>query len=156
MSCLFGRTMKPRLPQKSSLCSAAFATCRARSAIADGFTYRDGRMEVLNFSGKSDEEFASDIDNRLGGTHLIEHATLYSAYIKAHHYARSESDSQGNPWEETASALRPAFSQRLEENLKPIRRAEQQISATAKLLQERAQRLGKTRRRRCSLERLAA
>lgn len=85
--------------------------------LADGFTYRDGRMEVLNFTGKSDEEFANEIDKRLGGAHNVGYGTVYSAYIEAPDYARPETDSHGNPWRQTAGALRQAFSQGLEEAL---------------------------------------
>ena len=42
----------------------------------DGFTYREGRKEVLVFPDKS-EKFATDIDKRLGGAHVVEHTPLF-------------------------------------------------------------------------------
>lgn len=90
--------------------------------LAGGFTYRDGRMEVLNFSARAEKSLPM-IDKRLDGAQVLEHASVYSAYIEAHAYARPESDSRGNLGRQTARILRPAFSQRLEENLQQIRQS---------------------------------
>jgi hypothetical protein len=86
--------------------------------LADGFTYHNDRVQILNFSGKDDAEFAAEIDQRLGGGYMVEHATVYSAYIEEKDYARPTSDREGNPWGQVSGDLRKAFSQRLEEELK--------------------------------------
>lgn len=86
--------------------------------LADGWTYHNDRMQVLNFSGTDDRSYAESIDRALGGQYSIEHAKVYSAYIEERDYVRPGSDSKGNPWGEIRGHLRQEFSQRLEENLK--------------------------------------
>jgi hypothetical protein len=56
--------------------------------LADGFTYRNGQMQILNFSGQSNEDFAKAVDARLNGAYVVGHAEVYSAYVEAKDYDR--------------------------------------------------------------------
>jgi hypothetical protein len=85
--------------------------------LADGWTYHNGRVQILNFSGQSNVDFANAINERLDGKFMVEHGYVYSAYIEEKDYARPRSDAQGNPWGQVRGPLREAFSQRLEEKL---------------------------------------
>jgi hypothetical protein len=78
-----------------------------------GWTYHNGRVQLLNFSGKSNADYAKDIDRALGGRYNVDHATLYSAYIPRESYASPRSDSRGNAWRPRADSLKQEFARSL-------------------------------------------
>lgn len=85
--------------------------------LADGWTYHNGRMQLLNFSGMDNKAFAEEVDRRLGGAYMVEHATVYSSYIEEKDYARPGGSGKAGSWGQVRSHVREAFSQRLEEEL---------------------------------------
>ena len=88
-----------------------------------GWTYTDGRVRFLNFSGKSNEEFAADIDERLGGAYEVGHGTAYSAYITENNYARPQADAGGTDWREVRGAIRDEFAAAMAEELGSVGKA---------------------------------
>lgn len=91
--------------------------------LAEGWTYRNGRLEVLNFTGKADADLARDIDERLGNAYNVKHATVYSSYIEASDYARPESDSKGNAWGQASGRLRESIAREIESRFVEVGKA---------------------------------
>lgn len=82
-----------------------------------GWTHQNGHLELLNFSGKSDVEYATAIDQRLGGRYRVEHTTIYSALVERNDYVSPQSDREGVPWGQVAGDLRQSFAGSLAEKI---------------------------------------
>jgi hypothetical protein len=86
----------------------------------DGWTYHNGRMQILNFSGKSNADFAEEIDKRLGGAYDVEHATIHSALIERANYGSAGSDGRASAWGQVRDSTRERVSAALESALQKV------------------------------------
>ncbi len=83
----------------------------------DGWTYRDGRVEILNFSEQGNVEYATAIDQRLGGRYRVGHGVVTSAYVERDSYVSPRNDREGTTWGQVASEVRQSFASRLNEEI---------------------------------------
>lgn len=90
-----------------------------------GWTYRNGRMQFLNFDPNvSNRDFASEIDRRLKGKFKIEHAKIYSSLIEEKNYADPRSTSGKVSWGEVRDRVRSGIAGAIEKELKAVGKAE--------------------------------
>lgn len=97
--------------------------------LTDGWTYRNGQVEVLNFTGKSNSRYAKEIDTALDGSYRVNHGNIHTAYIEAKDYVSPRGNGSGTAGRSGGSSLGAAFSQRLQEQFAHVGKAETQGQA---------------------------
>lgn len=96
---------------------------------SDGWTYSNGRIQILNFSKKSNAEFAAEIDKRLGGTYTVQHGDIHSAYIGRSQYASPRSVAGGDSWRQVRSRYRDRVARAMQDRLAAVGKAEAEARA---------------------------
>lgn len=76
---------------------------------ADGWTYHNGHMTMLNFTGETNASVAAAVDKTLGGRYEVIHETVYSALVERSNYVSPQSDARGNTWQPVGDSLREQF-----------------------------------------------
>ena len=75
----------------------------------EGWTYSNGRVQVLNFGDQDNEAYATAIDKRLAGRYVVSHGTINSAYIERKDYVRPQSNRRGTGAGPVADRFRAEF-----------------------------------------------
>jgi phage-related protein (TIGR01555 family) len=83
----------------------------------DGWTYHDGKMEMLNFTGRDNKDVATEIDRALGGDYKVNHGSIHTAYIESHEYVSPRKNRHGTAWHEISHHLRDAFAEKIAERV---------------------------------------